>query len=290
MKTRLAFLAAALSLQGCSSSYQVLARVINGQLAFVPADSRHECISVIRVTAEGPRAPDPAIDRIEDPVQRSDAIDRARAAWSADGISFACKAHYPVFYGSALPDMPALAPAKALRVGQAYSVSVMGPDGSAGDGCFRITEGGQAENLPDHECAYLEPQPAPPPPAAAAPPEPAADPPAQREAAATVAQGGKAARPGPWGGGMVSHSLPPPPAVYSKAPAFVREPIMAIPQDGPGEADLTVWDAPSNSLTSLGRYPSIPECRKAKAQLGLLSDQRAYCTVAPVDPPDLGLH
>jgi len=94
------------------------------------------------------------------------------------------------------------------------------------------------------------------------------------------------------GYGMISNS--PSPGTYSvrNIPgAVVNEPVMAIPQDGPGEADLSIWDARKpKEIQNRGRYPSIPECRKAKARLALHPQQRAYCTVAPVNHPDLGLH
>jgi TonB family protein len=176
---RIFMLAAAFSLQSCSYSYPVLARTIGGRLAFVSGDRHFDCISIIRVTAMGPRDSDPAIDAIADPIKRGEAIGRARAAWTADGISFTCEAHYPVFYGAALPNMPVVVPPKTLRIGRPYSVSVMGPNGSGGDGCFRITPDRQAENLPDRECVYSEPMPSEPPAPAAeivAPAEPSADP------------------------------------------------------------------------------------------------------------------
>jgi TonB family protein len=88
-----------------------------------------------------------------------------------------------------------------------------------------------------------------------------------------------------WGGGMmVAHVAPPPVAVYA-GPPVVNPPIMAIPQDGPGEADLSHWDSRTGALADLGRYPSIPACRKVKDQLRLRSDQRAWCTVAPENAP-----
>jgi len=147
-----AIVGAALLLQSCSYSYPVLARVIDGRLAFVSGDRQYNCISIIRVMEEGPRAPDPAMDTIADPVARGEAIARKRTMWSADGGSFTCNARYPVFYGSALPDMPTLVTARRLRVGQAYSVSVMGDNGSGGGGCFRINPRGEAENIADAEC------------------------------------------------------------------------------------------------------------------------------------------
>ena len=110
--------------------------------------------------------------------------------------------------------------------------------------------------------------------------------------AAPEGQGMMAHSPPPRGYGMISNSTSPPAAVVAHIPgAVVNEPIMAIPQDGPGEADLSIWDARKpKEIRNLGRYPSIPECRKAKARLGLDRQQRAYCTVAPVETPDWGIH
>jgi TonB family protein len=94
------------------------------------------------------------------------------------------------------------------------------------------------------------------------------------------------------GYGMISNSPSPGTHAVRNIPgAIVNEPVMAIPQDGPGEADLSIWDAREpRAIQNLGRYPSIPECRKAKARLALDPQQRAYCTVAPVNYPDLGFH
>jgi hypothetical protein len=74
-------------------------------------------------------------------------------------------------------------------------------------------------------------------------------------------------------------SVSPPPIVF-EGPRIAHPPAVAIPQDGPGEADLSVWDSQNDSIVNLGRYESIPACRKVKAQLRLRPDQRAWCTVA----------
>lgn len=367
-------LAAALLLQACSNSYHVLATVIGGRLAFVPAEGRYECISIISVRAMGPRAPDPAIDAIEDPMKRAEAVERVRLAWSADGISFSCEAHYPIFYGAELPNMPVRMPPKKLRVGVPYSVGVMGPQGQGGYGCFRMTKEGRAENLADHLCNYYEPMPAAPEPsqsgpapAIVAPAEPRADPqslirpedypesalrageqgrvrfalevgadgrvsecsvtrssgaisldtatcrimrsrarftpardsngnPApsrvEREVAWTLPAGTIAAaqKVTEWGNGMVSNSLPAEPVLVREADPVGREPIMAIPQDGPGKADLSVWDGRTREIRTLRRYRSIPVCRRAMAKLQLRAGQKAYCTVAPKKHRDWGIH
>lgn len=91
------------------------------------------------------------------------------------------------------------------------------------------------------------------------------------------------------GYGMVANSISPQ-AVVTRIPGFVPEPIMAIPQDGPGEAELSVWTPGSKHIPTLGRFPSIPDCRRAKARLRLKGGQKAYCTLAPVIYPDLGIH
>ena len=84
----------------------------------------------------------------------------------------------------------------------------------------------------------------------------------------------------------VSHSSPPPMIVRMPGPPIYPEPSVAIPQDGPGEADLSVWTPGKMELPTLGRFKSFPECRKAKAKLKLKSGQKAYCTVpAPKEGP-----
>lgn len=111
-------------------------------------------------------------------------------------------------------------------------------------------------------------------------------------AAAADGHGMVANSPPPTGYGMISNSKSPPTVAVGNIPgAVVNEPVMAIPQDGPGEADLSIWDQRNpKEIRMLGRYPSIPACRKAKAKLSLDWQQRAYCTVAPVNYPDLGIH
>lgn len=94
-----------------------------------------------------------------------------------------------------------------------------------------------------------------------------------------------------WGYGvMVSISAPPPVAVVGKGPPIVREPIMAVPQDGAGEAELSVWTPGRDEIPTLGRYQSIPHCRIAMARLELSPGQKAYCTLAPKDHPGPAVH
>jgi TonB family protein len=102
------------------------------------------------------------------------------------------------------------------------------------------------------------------------------------EAVAWTLSGGRPLPPAvvQWGYGMATNVVAPP-AIVSVGPPMVNPPAVAIPQDGPGEADLSVWDGRTGAVTGLGRYESIPACRKVKAQLRLRPDQRAWCTVAP---------
>jgi TonB family protein len=79
----------------------------------------------------------------------------------------------------------------------------------------------------------------------------------------------------------VSHSSPAPTIVRMRGPPIYPEPAMAISQDGPGEADLSVYTPGKMELPTLGRFKSFPECRKAKARLKLKPGQKAYCTVPP---------
>lgn len=92
-----------------------------------------------------------------------------------------------------------------------------------------------------------------------------------------------------WGYGIVSNSVSPPAIVTYDAP-IVHEPIMAIPQSGPGEAELSVWTPGSREIPTLGRYESIPACRRAMARLRLSGGQKAYCTLAPENGPGPRLH
>ncbi|MFL6844289.1 MAG: energy transducer TonB [Allosphingosinicella sp.] len=93
-----------------------------------------------------------------------------------------------------------------------------------------------------------------------------------------------------WGYGMVSNSVPAPAVVAVHEPRLFPEPVVAVPQDGPGEAELSVWDARTNAIADLGLYESIPACRKVKAELKLRAEQRAWCTVAREVVPDFVRH
>jgi TonB family protein len=88
-----------------------------------------------------------------------------------------------------------------------------------------------------------------------------------------------------WGYGLVSNSSPPPMAIVTHSSPILAAPIMAIPQDGPGEAELSVWTPGSMQMPTLGRFESIPACRRAMVRLKLGGGQKAYCTIAPESRP-----
>lgn len=87
-----------------------------------------------------------------------------------------------------------------------------------------------------------------------------------------------------WGYGMVSHSSAPAPAIVTPSSPILQTPIMAIPQHGPGEAELSIWTQGSSRIPTLGRFESIPACRRAMARLKLGPRQKAHCTIAPENP------
>ena len=170
MRRLAALFVIALTLRGCSYSYPIWATMVDGRLAFESGDRNYDCFTNIHVAAAGPLDSDSAILAIEDPVERGRAIDRARTAWQTDAVAtYECKGHFPVVYGAAMPGITVV-PARPLRVGVPYSVSTYGPRGAGGDGCFRINPDGRPENLPDQDCAYIDPIPPSAQPAAPGPP------------------------------------------------------------------------------------------------------------------------
>lgn len=143
----------AAQLVGCSYIYPIRATVIGGRVAFESGDSAYGCFTNIRVSDRGPRAPDPAIEAIADPLKKGEAMERARAAWQTDHVqTYECKADFPVLYGAPQPADAVIVPAKPLRTGVAYEVATFGPKGAGGRGCFRISAARRVENLPEQEC------------------------------------------------------------------------------------------------------------------------------------------
>ena len=145
----------AAQLLGCSYSYPIWATMVGGRLAFESGDRAYDCFTNIRVSANGPMARDPAIEAIADPLQKGQAIERARAAWMTDHVqTYECKARFPVLYGAPQPAAATIVAAKPLRIGVAYEVSTFGPKGAGGHGCFRIKRDGRPENIDEQACLY----------------------------------------------------------------------------------------------------------------------------------------
>jgi len=177
-------------------------------------------------------------------------------------------------------------PASALRAGEQGTVRYIleiGADGRVG-GC-RVTRSSGSSRLDSATCRIMTER-GRFTPAVDSQGNPAPSQEAQAVAWSLPAQ----ARVVHWGYGMVSHSAPPPMAVVAHPSPILPTPIMAIPQDGPGEAELSVWTPGSARIPTLGRFESIPACRRAMARLKLSGGQKAHCTIAPENHLGPGLH
>jgi len=132
----------ALLLTGCSYSYELLASIIGGRLAFIvdqASDREPDCINAITVEMD-----DPAHG--SDPPGEEHWFERA---------SYDCKNPFPIFYGVALKGGPpengpqyATVSAKPLKVGIIYTVSTTSGATGYGGGRFRLRANGSVENLP----------------------------------------------------------------------------------------------------------------------------------------------
>ena len=150
---------AAFAIGSCSYSYNLLAVVIDGRLAFlVDPSSNHEpdCINAIRVST----------DKGEAATAKAAAGDDERLV--ANGVFWwksmehDCKNHFPIFYGQPLKGerlvygdgVPAayrgepssVVEAKPLHVGVVYEVSTTSGSTGYGQGWFRITADRRVEN------------------------------------------------------------------------------------------------------------------------------------------------
>ena len=155
-----------LTLSGCSYSYDILAVVIGGRLAFM-VDPRSErspdCLNAIEVQTdeEANATPEPGDDftRV------------AYGTYWYQRASYKCKTPFPIFYGSALKggppedsgvveNLPAsedetgmlarpdFVKPKPLRVGVVYRISTTTGSTGYGGGAFRIRPNRTVENLP----------------------------------------------------------------------------------------------------------------------------------------------
>lgn len=136
-------------LSGCSYSYDVIAKVIDGRLAFASKDDDYTCIANIFVTAEdGVRA-------VPAPSDQRGLVLNGGAFWWTDAPVARCTTKLPVFYGSVAPSVGHYVSPKPLRIGVMYAVNTEG-GGAYGHGCFRITPTRRIQNLPYDECIRTE--------------------------------------------------------------------------------------------------------------------------------------
>lgn len=132
----------ALLLSGCSYSYDLLATMIGGRVAFVvdpTSDRKSDCINAITV-------------EMDDPTQGRDAVGEER--WF-EQTSYNCDNPFPILYGVPLKGGPpesgpqyATVKPKPLKVGVIYSVSTTTGATGSGGGRFRLRADGTVENLP----------------------------------------------------------------------------------------------------------------------------------------------
>jgi hypothetical protein len=157
--------ACAMSLNGCSYVYELVATKIGGQLAFVVAPGSYlkpNCIRSIEVRAEG------GVHAVSAPGDDRESV-REGAFWQRNFDVTGCENPYPVIYGAHLKGKPfqwhpeggpisaeerafvgrmnAGVEAKPLPTGVVYQVSATSRGSGYGSGRFRIKTDGSIENL-----------------------------------------------------------------------------------------------------------------------------------------------
>lgn len=146
---------AAFALGSCSYSYDLLAVVIDGRLAFIvdpSSDHKPDCIRSVDVSVDkgGPVA-EPAAgdaDRL---------VLHGGVYWWKSFEVTSCPNPFPIFYGQRLKGIPFIyddgkpssVEAKPLRIGVVYEVTTSSSGSGYGGGWFRISKDGLVENLPD---------------------------------------------------------------------------------------------------------------------------------------------
>ena len=138
------------ALTSCSYSYDLLAVMIDGRLAFVVAPkfpSSPDCINRITVGTV-----DDSIRAIAEPGDDNAEVGYG-TFWSED-VSYTCETNFPVFYGQPLKGKPTendrvdrhVNP-KALRRGIVYRVNTTTGATGYGDGIFMIERDGSVRNI-----------------------------------------------------------------------------------------------------------------------------------------------
>lgn len=145
-------IACVLLLGGCSYAFDVLARMIDGRLTFV-ADPKSRskpssCLTTITVMAQDRQGRAEA-----EPSDNAQMVNAGVVWWNS--VGYDCKTHFPVVYGVPLagdPNISAQAErevvAKQLIPGVVYEVTAVSGATGYGGGRFRLTAGGEVENLP----------------------------------------------------------------------------------------------------------------------------------------------
>jgi hypothetical protein len=142
---------AALLLSGCSYSYELIAKVIDGRIAFVvDPKSGHQpgCINEIEVQT------DDAVHASPAPGDDRDRIGYGTFWFEVAG--YECATEFPVFYGAPLKGGPpesgkedlGMVKPKPLKVGVVYHVNTTTGATGYGGGAFRIRADGIVENVP----------------------------------------------------------------------------------------------------------------------------------------------
>ena len=142
---------AALALGSCSYTYDLLAVVIGGRLAFIvdpSSDRKPNCIRSIDVSVDkgGPHAKPAKGDE-------ELSVTNGGVYWQKTFNVGSYPNPFPVFYGAPLKGVPSRdvgsVEAKPLHVGVLYEVTAESSGSGYGGGWFRITEERRVENFPD---------------------------------------------------------------------------------------------------------------------------------------------
>lgn len=128
----------AVGVNGCSYTYEVEARVIDGRLAFLSPAGGDQCMSSVSVTTEQKIPPIASTG--------PGPISNASELWSVN-YPMSCGITFPILYGGSSAGAKELVRARPLRIGIVYEISTRG-DGGYGSGRFRITPQRRVENLP----------------------------------------------------------------------------------------------------------------------------------------------
>lgn len=154
---------AAFALGSCSYSYDLLAVVIGGRLAFIvdrSSSNKPDCISGITVsTDKGETATARAAPGDDEQLVANGVY------WWKSMVQRECQNPFPIFYGQPLKgnrlvygegipgavpgEASSLVEAKPLHVGVVYEVTTTSSGSGYGGGYFRITPDRRVENWPD---------------------------------------------------------------------------------------------------------------------------------------------